>query len=290
MRTNRFGLLAATLVLVVSGVQGQTPGPTAPAAWKLYTIGGEDFSVALPNLPARHTNDEYMEELQKSRRIYSVGAYADGVVYVIYVVENPKSFQSLETFIKNQGVSSTDLTDITLDGFSGKKDSRDDSQYFATKDRLYQFMAMGAPLDDPRITTFFSSVSLHQKKDSLKIVDGPGLPYEPPASPEPANANADPAKQLFTGKEVQKKVRLGMKPEPSYTEDARKNAVTGTVVLKCVFRSNGSVTDIRLVTGLPYGLSERAIDAARKIKFIPAIKDGKFVSMWMQLEYNFNLY
>jgi TonB family protein len=80
-----------------------------------------------------------------------------------------------------------------------------------------------------------------------------------------------------------------MKPEPAYTEVARENQVTGTVILKCVFASNGSITN-RVVSGLPYGLTERAIDAARKIKFIPAMKDGKYVSMWMQLEYNFNLY
>ncbi|HEX6283216.1 MAG TPA: energy transducer TonB [Pyrinomonadaceae bacterium] len=44
------------------------------------------------------------------------------------------------------------------------------------------------------------------------------------------------------------------------------------------------------VQGLPYGLTENAVDAAKKIKYFPAIKDGKRVSMWMQLEYNFNLY
>ena len=81
-----------------------------------------------------------------------------------------------------------------------------------------------------------------------------------------------------------------MKPEPSYTESARKNQITGTVVLRVVFSSNGMVDNIRVVSGLPNGLTERAIDAAQKIKFIPSMKDGKYVSMWMQLEYNFNLY
>ena len=66
--------------------------------------------------------------------------------------------------------------------------------------------------------------------------------------------------------------------------------ITGTVVLKCVFASDGTVTNIRVIQGLPDGLTEKAIEAARKIKFIPATKDGKNVSMWMQLEYNFNLY
>ena len=96
--------------------------------------------------------------------------------------------------------------------------------------------------------------------------------------------------RVFTGKEVTSKARLISKPEPQYTEDARKNQVTGTVVLKCVFSSNGTVTGIRTVSGLPYGLTERAIAAAKQIKFVPATKDGHQVSMWMQLEYNFNLY
>jgi len=96
--------------------------------------------------------------------------------------------------------------------------------------------------------------------------------------------------RIFTGRDVTTKARLISKPEPQYTEDAHKNQITGTVVLKVVFASNGSVTNIRTVSGLPYGLTERAIAAARQIKFVPATKDGHQVSMWMQLEYNFNLY
>ena len=47
--------------------------------------------------------------------------------------------------------------------------------------------------------------------------------------------------------------------------------------------------DIRVTSGLPYGLTESSIAAATKIKFVPAMKDGKFVSVRMQLEYHFNL-
>jgi TonB family protein len=96
--------------------------------------------------------------------------------------------------------------------------------------------------------------------------------------------------KIFTGKDVTTKARLISKPEPQYTEEARKNQITGTVVLKVVFASSGQVQNIRTVSGLPYGLTERAIAAARQIKFVPATKDGHQVSMWMQLEYNFNLY
>ncbi|MBA3255209.1 MAG: energy transducer TonB [Pyrinomonadaceae bacterium] len=96
--------------------------------------------------------------------------------------------------------------------------------------------------------------------------------------------------RVFSGKEVSSKARVLSKPEPQYTEEARKNQITGTVVLRAVFTSGGQVTNIRSVSGLPFGLTERAIAAARQIRFSPATKDGRPVSMYIQLEYNFNLY
>ena len=90
--------------------------------------------------------------------------------------------------------------------------------------------------------------------------------------------------------EVEQKVRLLSKPEPHYSEEARRSGISGTVVLRVVFTSTGEVTQIRAISSLPYGLTERAIAAARQIRFIPALKGGRPVSVHMQLEYNFNLY
>jgi len=80
------------------------------------------------------------------------------------------------------------------------------------------------------------------------------------------------------------------KPEPNYTDEARKNQITGTVVLRVIFSSLGQVEQIRTVQQLPFGLTERAIAAARQIRFLPAMRGGRAVSVYMQLEYNFNLY
>lgn len=96
--------------------------------------------------------------------------------------------------------------------------------------------------------------------------------------------------RIFNGREVTSKARVLSKPEPTYTEAARKNQITGTVVLRAVFSSSGSVQNIHAVSGLPDGLTERAISAAKQIRFVPATKDGRPVSMWMELQYNFNLY
>ena len=96
--------------------------------------------------------------------------------------------------------------------------------------------------------------------------------------------------RIFAAREVTQKARILSKPEPQYTEEARKNQVSGTVVLRAVFSSSGQVTGIRAVSGLPYGLTEKAIAAARNIRFTPAMKDGRAVSQHIQIEYNFNLY
>jgi TonB family protein len=96
--------------------------------------------------------------------------------------------------------------------------------------------------------------------------------------------------KVFSGREVTSKARVLDKPEPTYTEAARKNQITGTVVLRAVFSAGGTVTNISAVSRLPDGLTERAIAAAKQIRFVPATKDGRPVSQWMELQYNFNLY
>jgi hypothetical protein len=61
-------------------------------------------------------------------------------------------------------------------------------------------------------------------------------------------------------------------------------------VLRVVFSSSGDVTNINAVQKLGGGLTEKAIAAAREIRFVPATRNGRAVSTYMQLEYNFNLY
>jgi len=95
---------------------------------------------------------------------------------------------------------------------------------------------------------------------------------------------------LYSFGQVEQKARLLSKPEPQYTEEARRNQVSGTVVLRAVFSSSGEVVQIRALHTLPFGLTERAISAARQIQFTPALRGGQPVSVAMQLEYNFNLY
>jgi len=110
-----------------------------------------------------------------------------------------------------------------------------------------------------------------------------------PGGSKPGNS-VDDIDRIFKPLEVTTRARVLSKPEPQYTEEARKAAITGTVILSVVFSRTGQVTNVRAVQNLCCGLTEKAIAAARSIRFIPAMRNGQVVSTYMQLEYNFNLY
>jgi len=96
--------------------------------------------------------------------------------------------------------------------------------------------------------------------------------------------------RIFRVPEVTTRARVLSKPEPQYTEEARRNQISGTVILNVVFSPTGQVINIQAPQPLCCGLTEKAIAAARQIRFVPATREGNAVSVRMQLEYNFNLY
>jgi TonB family protein len=108
--------------------------------------------------------------------------------------------------------------------------------------------------------------------------------------PKSQTTGAPATEKVYGGKEVDQQAQILDKPKPFYTDSARTSLTSGTVVLRAVLASSGQVTNIRVISGLPNGLTEQAIAAAKRLKFTPAMKDGKAVSQEIQLEYNFSPY
>ena len=65
------------------------------------------------------------------------------------------------------------------------------------------------------------------------------------------------------------------KPNPIYTEEARRLKVEGEVLLEVDFGASGDLRVLRVVRGLGHGLDEAAVRAAQNIRFKPARKDGR---------------
>jgi TonB family protein len=96
--------------------------------------------------------------------------------------------------------------------------------------------------------------------------------------------------QVFRQAEVTTKALITYKPEPGFTERARQENVAGVIRLRAVLAADGRVKHILVIKGLPHGLTEKAVEAARRIRFTPATVEGRPVSQFVVLEYNFNIY
>jgi TonB family protein len=84
--------------------------------------------------------------------------------------------------------------------------------------------------------------------------------------------------------------RILSKPRATYTDAARRAETGGSVLLEVTFLANGEIGDITPVNELPHGLTEASIEAARKIKFRPAMSDGQPVTSVKTIEYSFSIY
>jgi TonB family protein len=85
-------------------------------------------------------------------------------------------------------------------------------------------------------------------------------------------------------------LKITSKPRAIYTDTARKNQIAGTVTLRVTFNANGSIGNIAVISGLPDGLTEQAIVAARNIQFEPAKRNGVAQTVTKQVQYTFTLY
>jgi TonB family protein len=79
------------------------------------------------------------------------------------------------------------------------------------------------------------------------------------------------------------------KPEPEYSEEARKAKFQGAVLLAIVIDEQGRTRDIRVLRPLGLGLDEKAIEAVQKWRFRPSMKDGRAVPVMANVEVNFRL-
>lgn len=98
------------------------------------------------------------------------------------------------------------------------------------------------------------------------------------------------AEKVFAPNEVTIKAKLLTKPRPEYTTEARRRVVEGAISVRVVVLKDGKVAAVRITgRGGPFGLNESAIQAACKMEFVPASKDGERVSQWLKTDIVFRL-
>jgi protein TonB len=79
--------------------------------------------------------------------------------------------------------------------------------------------------------------------------------------------------------------------EAEFSDEARRAKYQGIVVVEVIVDAQGYPQDPRVVRALGMGLDEKALEAVRKYRFKPAMKDGKTpVAVILNVEVNFRLF
>ena len=122
------------------------------------------------------------------------------------------------------------------------------------------------------------------------ISDFQASPLDDPALTE--SLNVEPAKgvddEVLDWDEVEGKPEILKKVDPIYPELARKEGISGIVLVTVLIDTSGNV-EVADISKSIKGLDQAALDAAREFKFTPGTKSDQPVKVKMQIPFKFHL-
>ena len=105
----------------------------------------------------------------------------------------------------------------------------------------------------------------------------------PSSAQTPPPAQPQPPPSRFTPPVLVERV------EAKYPEQARKDGITGTVLLQLVVGTDGRVSESKVARPAGHGFDEAALEAARALRFEPATQEGTPVAVQINYEVQFQL-
>lgn len=120
---------------------------------------------------------------------------------------------------------------------------------------------------------------------AIALFPGPGLlaqlPEQDPQDPVAQECDYP----VYRGKELDRQTKILEKPEPAFTAKERQEHAGQKIKLIALFCGSGEVVQIKVKSGISDSLDVKAIEAAKKIRFVPGEKGGSKVSRALILEY-----
>lgn len=315
-----------TAFLIIStffiSVSAQNQNYSVPAKWELYSVKDKNVSFLMPRLPI------VVEESKpcQGEQTFAYGSYIEGAAYVVRItvkIDAPRyceekkefdetNFEKRVSFLKS---APNNLRDPEKGNAKSKEITlvSDDRIVKLVNDsknkRWFEFLVVGADDKKADVKNFLASLKKDKQATGVEIGDGAAqmigdkpetnveiikrddegkIPSGRGKGSENSAVTLKPKISSNTGNT--EGVKIILKPRSKYTETARENQIQGKVVLRVTFSAFGGIGAIIVVSGLSDGLTEQAIDAARKILFIPASRGGVRYSVMKPVEYTFTIY
>lgn len=299
----KLSLSVAVCLILVFTLNGQTKdnpqGLAMKPEWKQYQVGNDKFSASFPKFPTLTYRRHDCESFE--RFIYA--AYANDVVYTVVLTKALKANRDgCFTFSKFD----RDTINKRIDELSVQKmvqrdlNKKQQDNVIMLKGDTYKIKIID-DVENKRFIEMWITTDPKRKVDEKAFFES--FSFIPIASAIDTRGGIirtagddvvspyDPA--LWTGSDAENhssKFNIVHRPFASYTDAARRNNIQGTVKLKVTLLANGGIGSITTMSSLKHGLTEQAIDAARRIVFLPEKVNGKNEDKIVTIEYSFKIY
>lgn len=87
-----------------------------------------------------------------------------------------------------------------------------------------------------------------------------------------------------------RKLNITKQPAPLYNRQAKKNETTGKINVYVMFLANGKIGLVFPRNELPDGLTQAIVDAAKKLEFVPELRNGEPITVIKTVVYIFSTY
>jgi hypothetical protein len=281
--------------------------------WTKYGNPREEFTVMFPNASVKgNLRDSDSDKSAKYLAVQNKTYFA--------VFSDKSSDTSLYRQIIDMATDGKAVpAELEIDGrkatrydFKGADDFEHSFVTVQTAARFYIFHVISENRDNSMIDEFLGSVHFISEltpaavKDEVPVVSQPApvakigdaiKRSESITNSASAGITASPKSRDFNdiiappkSAKVDNAVTILNKPSASYTDLARIYEIAGMVRLRVTFEKNKEVSDITVLSKLPFGLTQSALRSARQIKFSPAVRYGDPYTSSKIVEYNFNVY
>jgi TonB family protein len=306
-------LLILTIVITAcaGGVRAQTENNDK---WSSVSPGGEEFSITAP----ASFDGTAVSDKNASRRYYAV---SNGAYYFIFS-DDPKDSWQTKTVLSFVAENKATPVKRTIGGLTAEEYFFTGSDAYShrvmvvqTARRTYVFQTASPLRDDPGPDRFIESIRF-DKSAVGKVGGAAGLRTVLSATgltgKGTGNGTSMGAGSSGSGTGMgsgsgggsgggmgtgvgdsgsnTKSLKLLTKPAAGYNDLARFYGITGTVRVRVTFQSDGKVGPVSPVNSLPFGLTGAAVEAAKGIKFEPAVREGVPYSVTKTVEYSFSIY
>jgi TonB family protein len=280
------------LIAFCLAASGQTAN-VAPIKWEQYQVPQRRISIDFPKLPVVIAKPNSCAESEKS----SYFAYAAEAVYEIIVVAKPKPIANCRVPRKfDEALLVERLGQIRAKGdlaeASGVEDGRQVHRFSSGSQIRIVYADWKQNQWVEVAVVHREDVNTNEQKflTSLKFDSESGQDIGAGAPTTIGDEGVDIYSEPATVKDLKDRIQVVAKPAAMYTAEARKAMTRGNVTLRVAFLANGTVGDIEVVKGLANGLTENAIEAAKKMVFLPSRSNGNPVTTKLTIQYGFSIY